>query len=100
MIGSMIFNYATTIVMTIVVMLVSTGYSEDVAAHTGQVGIAILLNATQSKACTIVLTAVLVVIFFFALINQITVTSRITWAFARDKGLPFHEHLAKVSLNS
>ena len=72
-------------------MICSTGYSQTVAEQTGQPGIAILLNATQSQTATIIFTVIMLIIFFFCLVNGITVTSRITWAFARDKGMPFHE---------
>ena len=82
--------------MTVVIMVVSTGYDEDVAARTGQDGIAIILNATRSMPATVTITIALVVILFFGLVNQITVASRVTWAFARDKGVPFSGQLAKV----
>lgn len=98
MIGSMLFSYPAAFIMTVVIMVVSTGYDQDVAARTGQDGIAIILNATRSMAATIVITVALVIILFFGLVNQITVASRVTWAFARDNGLPFPDHLAKVSL--
>ena len=91
MLYAMLFNYTSAIVMVIVVMICSTGYSQTVAEQTGQPGIAILLNATQSRTATIIFTVIMLIIFFFCLVNGITVTSRITWAFARDKGMPFHE---------
>lgn len=97
MIWSMLFSYPAALVMTIVIMVVSTGYDEAVATQTGQAGIAIILNATQSMTATIVITVALCIILFFGLVNQITIASRVTWAFGRDKGLPCHEKLATVS---
>jgi amino acid transporter len=33
-------------------------------------------------------------------VNQVTTSSRQVWSFARDKGLPFHQFLARVRPNS
>lgn len=38
--------------------------------------------------------------YFFCAVNQVTTSSRQVFAFARDKGLPFHEFLSKVRPNS
>lgn len=38
--------------------------------------------------------------FFFCAVNQVTTSSRQIFAFARDKGLPFHGFLSKVQPNS
>ncbi|KAK6389446.1 hypothetical protein LTR81_027054, partial [Elasticomyces elasticus] len=35
--------------------------------------------------------------FFFTAVNEVTTSSRQLWAFARDKGVPFHTWLSKVS---
>ncbi|KAK1819315.1 hypothetical protein LTR12_006262 [Friedmanniomyces endolithicus] len=35
--------------------------------------------------------------FFFCAVNQVTTSSRQVFAFARDKGLPFHKFLSKVN---
>lgn len=98
MLKSAAFSYPAAFFMTCVVMVVSTGYDEEVATRTGQAGVAIILNATRSMRATIGISVVLIVMLFFGLINQTTVASRSLWTFARDKGVPYHEHLSIVSV--
>src|SRR4051794_18031800 len=49
----------------------------------------IVYNITGSSVAANVLTALLAVIFFFALFNIFASVSRLVWVFARDNGLPF-----------
>ena len=58
--------------------------------------VAIIYRITGSKAATIVLVIVMIIMYFFCAVNQVTTSSRQVFAFARDKGLPFHEFLSKV----
>ncbi|KAK0302366.1 hypothetical protein LTR01_008793 [Friedmanniomyces endolithicus] len=41
----------------------------------------------------------LMFMYFFCAVNQVTTSSRQVFAFARDKGLPFHKFLSKVNSN-
>ena len=54
------------------------------------------MNATQSKAGTTALTALVTILMIFGVINQVTTTSRQLWSFARDHGLPFSSFLSRV----
>ncbi|KAI0477375.1 putative GABA permease [Xylariaceae sp. FL0804] len=58
--------------------------------------IAVLYRITESRAATIVLVTVVAVNFFFMQINSVLTSSRQLWAFARDKGVPYHQWVARV----
>ena len=89
-------SYSSGFIMTVVIMVVSTGYSQDLATQTVNAGIAIVYNATQSMAAAKTMTIVLFLLLFWGLVNQVTAASRVTWAFSRDGGLPGHSWLSKV----
>jgi choline transport protein len=52
---------------------------------------------TGSEGVNIFLTLVLFLLILSGNITAVTTTSRETWAFARDAGLPFSRFMAKVS---
>jgi len=56
--------------------------------------------ATGSKAAATVFIVAIAVVIFVALFNVFASVSRLTWAFARDHGLPFSRTFAKVSLSA
>lgn len=90
-------NYALGFVMTVTVM--STLGSDLPALLTtsfGQPWIQILLNATESRAATSVMTAVMCALLLFCAINTNTTSSRQLFAFARDRGVPFSSFIAHV----
>jgi choline transport protein len=95
---SVAISYSFGFIMTVVIMVVSTGYSENLATQTGNAGVAIIYNATRSLPATQAMTIVLFLLLFWGLTNQVTGASRVTWAFARDGGLPGYTWLARVSL--
>ncbi|KAK1811771.1 hypothetical protein LTR12_013868 [Friedmanniomyces endolithicus] len=100
MLLSVAIGYTCGFIMTVIIMVVSTGYDEDLAAQVDNAGIAIIYNATQSLVATKVMTIVLLFLLFWGLTNQITATSRLIWAFARDGGLPCHTWLERVSASN
>lgn len=59
--------------------------------------IEIFKTATQSNRATNAMTAALISSLLFSNFGLIASASRLTWAFARDKGLPFSPYLAHVS---
>lgn len=67
--------------------------------NTGQPWAEMIYKITGSRAATIVLVLVMMLMYFFCAVNQVTTSSRQVWSFARDKGLPFHTFLAKVRPN-
>jgi len=63
---------------------------------TGLPIIQVYYQATGSKAWTNVLIATLAIMMFFCLSNTLVSVSRLTWAFARDRGLPFSNFFAYI----
>ncbi|KAF2703700.1 amino acid transporter [Pleomassaria siparia CBS 279.74] len=90
-------NYIMGFIMTITIM---STLGSDIPAildtRFGQPWIQVVYNATGSKAGTSVMVAVVAIQLLFCAINQVTTSSRQLFAFARDKGLPFSDFLAKV----
>lgn len=70
---------------------------EALATPTGLPVILIFYNVTGSKASTTGMMSVLVIMATFGCVTDVATSSRQVWAFARDKGLPFSEWLARVS---
>ncbi|KAL8653802.1 MAG: hypothetical protein Q9210_001884 [Variospora velana] len=59
--------------------------------------IQIFLTATGSKGATTAMVCALILTLVFATFGTLACASRLAWAFARDKGLPFSDYFAKVS---
>jgi amino acid transporter len=66
------------------------------APATGYPIISLFFNATNSKAATTGMTAVLIVNFAAATISALAAASRQLWAFARNRGVPLSGLLAPV----
>lgn len=96
MFSAAVINYAVGFIATVTLVSNLGNLEEVLATSTGQPWVAVIQNATGSKAATIVLIVVMIFMFFFCGVNQTTTTSRQIWAFARDKGLPFHDFISRV----
>ena len=59
--------------------------------------IQIFFQATGSKAATTVMMCAITSALVFAAFGSLASASRLTWAFARDRGLPFSKFLSHVS---
>ena len=59
--------------------------------------IQVFLTATRSRGATTALICALVSTLIFATFGTLACASRLAWAFARDKGLPFPKYFAHVS---
>lgn len=68
----------------------------DASLATGYDFIEVFQNATNNKAGTSVMTSILVALVICATFGFLASASRQTWAFARDRGLPFSNFLSKV----
>ena len=64
---------------------------------TGLPIIEVYYQATKSKQGTNILVVMIALILFISLFNIFASVSRLTWAFARDKGLPFSSLFSYVS---
>ncbi|KAF7594391.1 hypothetical protein BBP40_009372 [Aspergillus hancockii] len=71
-------------------------YEEALTSPTGYPIITIAYQATGSKAATYVLMAMGMLPGWIALFNGLASVTRLTWAFARDNGLPFSDFFVKV----
>lgn len=69
-------------------------------SDTGLPLIEVYYLATGSKAVATVFIVAIAIVIFVALFNTFASVSRLTWAFARDHGLPFSRTFAKVSLSA
>ena len=65
--------------------------------NTGLPMIEVYYLATNSVAATNIFIVPIFLIIFVAIFNNFASASRLTWAFARDHGLPFSTTFAKVS---
>ena len=82
---------------TVVVFLFCIGDMQTaLSSETGYDFIEVFYNATQSKAGTSAMVAILLALAMFATFGLLASASRQTWAFARDRGLPFSTVLSKV----
>lgn len=70
----------------------------DAVLHspTGYSFIQIFLQATDSVGGTTAMTAIVIALAFGCTIGFVATSSRMTWSFARDRGLPFSSFLSKV----
>jgi choline transport protein len=98
MVATAIVNYTLGFIMTVTMMSVLGNVDDILSTSTGQPWIQVVLNATESRNATSVMTTLLCVLLIFCSVNQITTSSRQLFAFARDRGLPFSDFLAYVSL--
>ncbi|KAL2789370.1 amino acid/polyamine transporter I [Aspergillus keveii] len=71
-------------------------YAEALLSPTGYPIIKIAYQATGSKPATYVLMAMGMLPGWIALFNGLASVTRLTWAFARDNGLPFSDFFARV----
>jgi len=95
--GSVILN--VTLVFTVIITICFTlGDPDDVlASPTGYAFIQIFYNATNSLAGTSVMTFIIIFMLSVCAVSEAAACSRQIWSFARDKGLPGHSWLSKVS---
>ncbi|CAK3885212.1 amino-acid permease [Lecanosticta acicola] len=96
MFSAALINYTLGFVTTVTFFFNVGNVEEILESSTGQPWVAVMYRITGSKAGTIVLILVMIVMYFFCAVNQVTTSSRQVFAFARDKGLPFHQFLSKV----
>lgn len=66
---------------------------------TGLPLIQVYFLATKSHAATTIMVALPAIVLFICLFNAFASVSRLAWAFSRDKGLPFSNVFAYVSLS-
>jgi len=85
--------------MTVTFMFALGDIEADLSDSSGQPWVAVILRITGSRSATIVLILIMMFMYFFCAVNQVTTSSRQVFAFARDKGLPYHKFLSEVDRN-
>lgn len=96
MLYSVIINGAMALLFMITILFCLGDLETALESPTGYPIYAVVLGATKSKGAT---TALMVFVFFNGLVSlfsSLASVSRLTWAFARDKGLPASAWLGKV----
>lgn len=96
MVLSVLINGVQTFIMVTVLLLCIGDLVAALNTPTGYPGIEILRQATRSTAGATVLIVILSWNGLVALFSSLACVSRLTWAFARDRGLPFPDFFGRV----
>ena len=95
---SVVLNGAMGFIMAITMCYCLGDLSEIIDTPTGYPFIQVFYNATKSYAATNIMTTIIIITLTACEVNEVATTSRQLWSFARDKGVPFSDWLAYVSL--
>ena len=90
--GALCFGFSIAILFSI------GDVTSALQSPTGFPIIEIFYNATKSLRATNAMTAALIISLIFSSLGTLASGSRLTWAFARDDGLPFSKYFSHVSI--
>ena len=93
---SIIINGALAFSMLIATLFITVDIESALKSETGYAFMAIFVEATGSTAGATIMACIITVMQLFANVGLLASCSRLSWAFARDRGLPGHKILAKV----
>lgn len=96
MVWSFFINIPFTFGMVVSYLFCITSLEDAVSDPTGYPFIYVFRQATQSRSGTTGMTALMLVLISMITISAMASTSRQTFAFARDNGLPFSSWLGRV----
>ncbi|KAK5124732.1 hypothetical protein LTR85_001445 [Meristemomyces frigidus] len=99
MVSASAINYVVGLIGLISFMFNIGPIDDSLYIYGDQPWIAVIYRITGSRAATVVMIVVIALNFFTLQTNVVMTSSRQLWAFARDKGLPYHEFLARVDPN-
>lgn len=97
MIGTTVINGALGFAMFIVILFTIGNIKEVLDSRTGWPFIELFRQATGTAAGATAMTSFLIAMYIFASFGFMASASRQTWAFARDRGVPFSSYFARVS---
>ncbi|KAF9895273.1 hypothetical protein FE257_000176 [Aspergillus nanangensis] len=97
MIWGTVINSIMAFAYLVAILYCMGNYEEALTSPTGYPIIQIAYQATGSKPATFVLMAMGMLPGWVALFNGLASVTRLTWAFARDNGLPFSDFFVRVS---
>jgi amino acid transporter len=98
MVASVVINGTLAFAFIICVLFCIGDVTNALSTPTGYPIIEILYQATGSKGATTALMSLIVFLGLVAMFSTLASVSRLTWAFARDNGLPFSTFFGKVRL--
>ncbi|PMB72554.1 Choline transport protein [Beauveria bassiana] len=94
--GSIFINGLMGLAMVISMLFAATNIDEALQSTSGYPFIEIFFQATGSRGGTAVMASLIIFMTISAVVGVIATTSRMFWAFARDRALPFWRTLSKV----
>jgi choline transport protein len=97
MIYTVVINAVFCWAFTIVILYTIGDYNTVLNSPTGLPIIQLVYQATKSRAATNTLVSFILIIYTVGNFSIIASVSRLIWAFARDKGLPYSDYFAYVS---
>ena len=100
MVSSIAINGTLGFGMLIAVLFCIGNVDNALNSPTGYPFIEIFAQATNSIASATAMTAFIIALIICAGISLLAATSRMTWAFARDLGMPGSRWIGKVSHNT
>ncbi len=95
--GSLVINGLMGLAMVIAMLFAATDIDKALKSTSGYPFIEIFYQATGSKAGTAVMASLIIFMTISAVVGVIATTSRMFWAFARDRAMPAWRTLSKVS---
>ncbi|KAJ5722583.1 Amino acid/polyamine transporter I [Penicillium malachiteum] len=100
MISTILLNGTLGFAIVLAFLLCIGNVEDAMDSSTGYGFIEVFFKATGSHAGTSVMTAIPTALVMCASFGFLTSASRLTWAFARDKGIPFSNFLSHVNTGS
>ena len=96
MIATIVLNGVLGFAALMAILFCAGNVEDALKSPTGYPFIEIFYQATKSTGGATAMVCVILALVFFATISLIATASRMTWAFARDDGLPGSKFLSKV----
>ncbi|KAI9702962.1 MAG: hypothetical protein M1836_008176 [Candelina mexicana] len=93
---TMLLNGLMGFAMVLAVLFCLGDIDRVIKSPTGFPFIQVFYDGTDSKAGATVMTSLVLGLLWCAVIGFLATASRMTWSFARDRGLPFHRFIGKV----
>ncbi|OAQ97744.1 hypothetical protein LLEC1_00414 [Akanthomyces lecanii] len=94
--GSLVINGLMGLAMVIAMLFAATDIDKALKSSSGYPFIEIFFQATGSKGGTAVMASLIIFMTISAVVGVIATTSRMFWAFARDRAMPAWRTLSKV----
>ena len=95
-VSSILINGSFGLAIIIAMLFAATDIDKALESPSGYPSIEIVFQATGSMAGTAAITAFIVTMSLSCGVGTIAATSRVFWAFSRDRGMPFWSTLSKV----